>query len=67
MKEVILAGVLWAGAVALSTLNASTAICSRDICWHTLESYPYPPEAGLTWSAGIITFREHEARILAGG
>ncbi len=69
MRKVILAAAVGAGALALSALNASAAIvCSGDVCWHTHETYTYPPEAHVTihedtWQAGpSIRFREHEGR-----
>jgi len=69
MRKVILSAAVGAGALALSALNASAAIvCSGDVCWHTHETYTYPPEAHITvhedtWKAGpTIRFREHEGR-----
>jgi hypothetical protein len=69
MRKVILAAVVGAGALSLSALNASAAIvCAGPVCWHTHESYEYPPSAGIVvhedaWKAEPgITFREHEGR-----
>ena len=68
----LLAGATVGGAfLALSILNASAAIvCSGDVCWHTHETYRYPPSAHIiihddAWKAGPsehYTFREHEGR-----
>ena len=71
MRKVILAAAVGAGALALSALNASAAIvCTGDVCWHTHETYTYPPEAKVivhedNWKWGPsehFTFREHEGR-----
>ncbi len=69
MKNIILAAVVGAGALALTTLNASAAIvCNGPVCWHATETYSYPPEARVvvhedSWKAGPeIKFREHEGR-----
>ena len=60
-----------AGLLAASAVNASAAIvCSGNVCWHTHETYDYPPEARVTvheddWKWGPqerYTFREHEGR-----
>jgi hypothetical protein len=69
MRKIILATVVGASALALSVLNASAAIvCTGDVCWHSHDSYAYPPEASVTvhedtWQAEpSVTFREHEGR-----
>ena len=69
MRKIILAAAVGAGALALSALNASAAIvCTGDVCWHTHETYTYPPDAHVTihednWRAEpSIRFREHEGR-----
>jgi hypothetical protein len=68
-KALLTAVVVGAGALALSSLSASAAIvCTGDVCWHSHETYTYPPEARVTvhedaWRAGPdIRFREHEGR-----
>jgi hypothetical protein len=68
-KALLTAVVVGAGALALSSLSASAAIvCTGDVCWHSQETYTYPPEARVTvhedsWKAGPdIRFREHEGR-----
>jgi hypothetical protein len=62
---------LGAGLLALSTVSASAAIaCSGNVCWHTHETYTYPPDAKVivhedSWRWGPsekYTFREHEGR-----
>lgn len=69
MRKLVLTTVVGAGALALSALNASAAIvCTGDTCWHSHETYTYPPEAHVIihrddWRAGpSIRFREHEGR-----
>ena len=59
-------GFLTAGAVSAS---ASIA-CTGNVCWHTHETYSYPPDAKVVvhednWKWGPTekyTFREHEGR-----
>ena len=62
---------LAAGLLALSTMSASAAIaCSGNVCWHTHETYVYPPEAKIVvhednWRWGPsdrYSFREHDGR-----
>lgn len=59
------------GAALLAPVSVSAAIvCSGNVCWHTHETYTYPPEAKViihedNWRAGPnehFTFREHEGR-----
>jgi hypothetical protein len=65
------AAILGAGFLAASVMSASAAIvCSGNVCWHTHETYTYPPEAKVVvhednWKWGPtekFTFREHEGR-----
>ena len=60
-----------AGFLAASTMGASAAVaCSGNVCWHTHESYAYPPDARVVihddnWRWGPrerYVFREHEGR-----
>ena len=60
-----------AGLLALSTIGASAAVaCRGNVCWHTQETYAYPPDAGVVihednWRWGPrerFVFREHEGR-----
>jgi hypothetical protein len=69
MRKVVLAGLIGASALAFSAMSASAAIvCTGDVCWHTHDSYDYPPSAGVVvhednWAPGpSVTFREHEGR-----
>lgn len=71
LSKTLLAATLGAGALALSAVNASAAIvCNGNVCWHTHESYAYPPEAGVIvhpddWRWGPsehFIWREHEGR-----
>lgn len=59
------------GLMVATTVTASAAIvCSGNVCWHTHESYSYPPEARVVvhednWKWGPsekFSFREHEGR-----
>jgi hypothetical protein len=63
--------ILGAGFLAASAISASAAIvCSGNVCWHTHETYSYPPEARVivhddSWKWGPnekYTFREHDGR-----
>ena len=60
-----------AGMLTASTVGASAAIaCSGSVCWHTHETYVYPPNARVVihdgnWHWGPrdrFVFREHEGR-----
>lgn len=69
LSKILLSAGTGAAILALSAVNASAAIaCNGNVCWHTHETYSYPPSAGVvvhedTWKAGpSITFREHEGR-----
>jgi hypothetical protein len=49
MRKIILATVVGASAMALSSMTASTSIvCTGPVCWHTHDTYDYPPEARVT-------------------
>jgi len=59
------------GALAISAANASAAIvCSGHACWHTHETFDYPPGARVVvhpddWRWGAherFVWREHEGR-----
>jgi hypothetical protein len=71
MTKTLAGTVLGAGILAASAMSASAAVvCSGNVCWHTHESYDYPPEARVVvhddnWRWGPtekFTFREHEGR-----
>jgi hypothetical protein len=60
-----------AALLAGSAVSASAAIaCSGNVCWHTHETYAYPPDSRVItheddWRWGPsehYTFREHEGR-----
>ena len=65
------AAMLGAGFFAMTSMSASAAVvCSGNVCWHTHESYDYPPDAKIVvhednWRWGPkekYSFREHEGR-----
>jgi hypothetical protein len=69
MRKILIGAVLGTGALALSAMSASAAVvCNGNVCWHTHETYTYPPSAHLIihpddWRAGPgISYREHEGR-----
>jgi len=69
MFKALTGATVGAGLLAFAVVNASAAVvCTGNVCWHTHESYAYPPTAhvivhGDDWKAGPgITFREHEGR-----
>ena len=62
---------LGAGMLAFSVASASAAIvCSGNVCWHTHQTYEYPPSARVIvhpddWKWGPsdhYTWREHDGR-----
>ena len=71
MSKTLAGAIVGAGLLAASTVSASAAIaCTGNVCWHTHETYTYPPDAGViihedNWRWGPrerFTFREHEGR-----
>jgi hypothetical protein len=71
LGKATLAAALGMAALAMAPTGASAAIvCSGDVCWHTHETYTYPPESKVivhedNWKWGPsehFTFREHEGR-----
>jgi hypothetical protein len=67
----LLAAATGAAVLALSAASASAAVvCSGHVCWHTHESYEYPPAARIVvhddgWKSDRhehYRFREHEGR-----
>lgn len=71
LSKVILGAAMGAGVLAASAVTASAAIvCSGPVCWHTHDSYDYPPSARVVvhpddwhWGPGEhYSFREHEGR-----
>ena len=71
LRKIAFGALTGAGVLALSAVSASAAVvCSGNVCWHTHETYTYPPEAGVIvhpndWRWGPsehFTWREHEGR-----
>ncbi len=71
LSKTLLGATAGVGLLALSAASASAAIvCSGNVCWHTHESYTYPPEAhvivhpdGWRWGPRErFSWREHEGR-----
>lgn len=71
LSKATLAAALGTAALAMASTGASAAIvCSGDVCWHTHETYTYPPESKVivhedSWHWGPsehYVFREHEGR-----
>ncbi len=69
LSKTLLGATVGVGVLAFSAVGASAAIaCTGDVCWHTHETYSYPPDARVTihedtWKAGPrVTFREHTGR-----
>jgi len=67
LASATIGGALLAG----SAVSASAAVaCSGNVCWHTHETYTYPPESKViihedNWRGGPngrYTFREHDGR-----
>ncbi len=70
-RKIAFGAVMGAAVLTLSAISASAAVvCSGNVCWHTHESYDYPPTAGVIihpddWRWGPsehYTWREHEGR-----
>jgi hypothetical protein len=71
LTTTLAAAAIGAALFAGSAVSASAAIaCSGNVCWHTHETYAYPPESRVItheddWRWGPserYTFREHEGR-----
>jgi hypothetical protein len=71
VSKVAAAAAVGAGFLAASAVSASAAVvCSGNVCWHTHETYTYPPESKViihedNWKSEPTekyTFREHEGR-----
>jgi hypothetical protein len=71
LSKTLASAAIGAGLLAASTMSASAAIaCRGNVCWHTHESYDYPPDARIVvhednWHWGPrekFIFREHEGR-----
>jgi hypothetical protein len=71
LSQALVGAVIGAGLLAISVSGASAAIvCRGNVCWHTHQTYAYPPDAGVivhgdNWRWGPrdrYVFREHEGR-----
>jgi hypothetical protein len=71
LLSIFAAGVLGAAALGVTASTASAAVvCNAGECWHTTQSYTYPPEARVIvhpnewkWKEGEnYKWREHEGR-----
>lgn len=71
LGKMTLCATLGAGLLAASTAGSLAAVaCSGSVCWHTSETYEYPPEAriiihpdGWRWRPHErYVWREHEGR-----
>jgi hypothetical protein len=71
LRKTLATAAIGAGLLATSTMGASAAIaCSGNVCWHTHETFTYPPDARVVihednWRWGPkdrYVFREHEGR-----
>ncbi len=69
LRNALIGSAIGATVLALSGIGASAAIvCSGNVCWHTHETYTYPPTSHVivhpdNWSWGPsehFTWREHE-------
>jgi hypothetical protein len=71
LRKFLIGGAIGTSVLALSAVSASAAVvCSGNVCWHTHETYTYPPGARVivhpdNWSWGPsehFSWREHEGR-----
>jgi len=71
LSKTLLGATAGLGLLALSAASASAdVVCSGNVCWHTHETYTYPPEARIivhpdSWRWGPrehFSWREHEGR-----
>jgi hypothetical protein len=71
LRKSIIGAAIGTTALALSGVSASAAVvCTGNVCWHTHETYTYPPGAHVivhpdNWSWGPsehFSWREHEGR-----
>jgi hypothetical protein len=60
VRKFLLGATAAAGLLAASAVSASAAIvCAGPVCWHTHETYDYPPDARVVvhpddWRWGIL-------------
>jgi hypothetical protein len=71
LSTTLASATIGAALLAGSAVSASAAVaCSGNVCWHTHETYTYPPESKViihedNWRWGPnerYTFREHDGR-----
>ncbi len=69
LNKIMLATAAATGFIAVSAMSATAAVvCNDSVCWHTHETYTYPPEAHVTihedtWKpTEKYVIREHEGR-----
>jgi hypothetical protein len=71
LSKTLFGAAMGAGVLAFSVVSAPAAVaCNDTVCWHTHQSYEYPPDARVTvhpdsWRWGArdhYTWREHEGR-----
>jgi hypothetical protein len=71
LRKTLLGAIAGAGVLAVSAVSASAAIvCTAGACWHTNDSYDYPPSANVIvhpddWRWGPsdhYVWREHQGR-----
>jgi hypothetical protein len=70
LKKLTTAAFAGAALLAIAAPASAAIVCSGNVCWHTHETYTYPPEAKVivhedSWKAEPsehFTFREHEGR-----
>jgi hypothetical protein len=71
LGKTLASAAIGAGLLAASAMSASAAIvCNGNVCWHTHETYAYPPDSRVVvheddWKWGPTekySFREHEGR-----
>jgi len=60
-NSTMLAAVLGASVLAVSTASVSAAVaCRGNVCWHTHERYEYPAEARVIIHPDDWRWRRHE-------
>jgi hypothetical protein len=71
LSTTLASAAIGAALLAGSAVSASAAVvCSGNVCWHTHETYAYPPESKVIihednwrWEPNEhYTFREHDGR-----
>jgi hypothetical protein len=71
LRKVLCSAAIGAGILGLSQVSASAGVaCVGPVCWHTHDTYVYPPDARVVvhpddWRWGPdehYSWREHEGR-----